>query len=107
MLVTLPLPSQITRIWPQAMVNFLQWFAFYSFAGLLAIPWLFCVYQIVTHQLGRTKRIKQILDETSAPKVVIVMPCYKEAPDVLLTAINSVVDCDYPPSCIHVFLSFD
>ena len=107
MLVTLPLPSQVTRIWPQDMVNFLQWFAFYSFAGLLTIPWLFCVYQIVTHQLGRTKRIKQILDEVSAPKVVIVMPCYKEEPEVLVTAVNSVVDCDYPPSCIHVFLSFD
>ena len=107
MLVTLPLPSQITRIWPTEMVSFLQWFAFYSFAGLLTVPWLFCVYQIVTHQLGRTKRIKQILDEVSAPKVVIVMPCYKEEPEVLVTAVNSVVDCDYPPSCIHVFLSFD
>ncbi|KAK5653862.1 hypothetical protein OQA88_7786 [Cercophora sp. LCS_1] len=107
MLVTLPLPSQVTRIWPQAMVNFLQWFAFYSFAGLLTVPWLFCVYQIVTHQLGRTKRIKQILDEVSAPKVVIVMPCYREEPEILVTAVNSVVDCDYPPSCIHVFLSFD
>ncbi|KAK3936372.1 chitin synthase D [Diplogelasinospora grovesii] len=107
MIVTLPLPSQITRVWPPMMVDFLQWFAFYSFAGLLTIPWLFCVYQIVTHQLGRTKRIKQVLDEVSAPKVVIVMPCYKEEPDVLVTAVNSVVDCDYPPSCIHVFLSFD
>lgn len=35
------------------------------------------------------------------------MPCYKEEPDILVTAIDSVVDCDYPPSCIHVFLSFD
>ena len=35
------------------------------------------------------------------------MPCYHEEPDVLITAIDSVVDCDYPPSCIHVFLSFD
>ncbi|KAK4130776.1 glycosyltransferase family 2 protein, partial [Trichocladium antarcticum] len=107
MLVTLPLPSQIARVWPQAMVGFLQWFAFYSFAGLLTIPWLFCVYQIVTHQLGRTRRIKQVLDEVSAPKVVIVMPCYKEDPDILIAAVNSVVDCDYPPSCIHIFLSFD
>lgn len=107
MIVTLPLPSQIARVWPPAMVSFLQWFAFWSFAGLLTIPWLFCVYQIVTHQLGRTKRIKQVLDEVSAPKVVIVMPCYKEDPEVLVTAVNSVVDCDYPPSCIHVFLSFD
>ncbi|OIW32134.1 class VII chitin synthase [Coniochaeta ligniaria NRRL 30616] len=107
MIVTLPLPSQIVKVWPPEMVRFLQWFAFWSFAGLLTVPWLFCVYQIVTHQLGRTKRIKQILDEVSAPKVVIVMPCYREEPEVLITAINSVVDCDYPPSCIHVFLSFD
>ncbi|KAI2622230.1 glycosyltransferase family 2 protein [Hypomontagnella submonticulosa] len=107
MVVTLPLPSVITQYWPYDMVNILQWFAFWSFAGLLTIPWLFCVYQLVTHQLGRTKRVKEVLDEVSAPKVVIVMPCYKEEPEVLVTAINSVVDCDYPPSCIHVFLSFD
>lgn len=107
MVVTLPLPQQIVEVWPEEMVSFLMWFAFWSFAGLLTVPWLFCVYQLVTHQLGRTKRIKQLLDEDSAPKVVIVMPCYKEEIDVLITAINSVVECDYPPSCIHVFLSFD
>lgn len=107
MVVTLPLPQQIVEVWPEEMVSFLMWFAFWSFAGLLTVPWLFCIYQLVTHQLGRTKRIKQLLDEDSAPKVVIVMPCYKEELDVLITAINSVVECDYPPSCIHVFLSFD
>ena len=85
----------------------LQWFAFWSFSALLTIPWLFCVYQLVTNSLGRVKRIKTVLDEDSAPKTVIVMPVYKEAPDVLLTAIDSVVDCDYPASCLHVFLSFD
>ena len=107
MVVTLPLPAQITQYFPKEMVSFLQWFAFWSFAGLLTVPWLFCIFQLVVNQLGRTKRIKWILDETTAPKTVIVMPCYKEEPDVLVTAINSVVDCDYPPSCIHVFLSFD
>jgi chitin synthase len=107
MIVTLPLPSQVVKYWPEQMVVILQWFAFWSFAGLLTVPWLFCVYQIVTHQLGRTKRIKQVLDEVSAPKVVIVMPCYKEEPEILITAVDSVVECDYPPSCIHVFLSFD
>ncbi|KAI0117287.1 glycosyltransferase family 2 protein [Daldinia grandis] len=107
MVVTLPLPSQITQYWPPNMVDILQWFAFWSFAGLLTVPWLFCVYQLVTHQLGRRKRVKEVLDEVSAPKVVIVMPCYKEEPEILVTAVNSVVDCDYPPSCIHVFLSFD
>ena len=64
MIVTLPLPSQIVQYWPAAMVDFLQWFAFWSFAGLLTIPWLFCVYQLVTHQLGRTKRIKQVQGTT-------------------------------------------
>ncbi|KAK9800013.1 putative chitin synthase [Seiridium cardinale] len=107
MVVTLPLPSVIVQYWPEEMVVVLQWFAFWSFAGLLTVPWLLCVYQLVTHQLGRAKRIKKVLDEVSAPKVVIVMPCYKEEPETLVTAINSVVDCDYPPSCIHVFLSFD
>ena len=107
MVVTLPLPEGITQYFPPAMVYVLQWFGFWSFAFLLTIPWLFCIYQLVTHSLGRKKRIKKILDEVSAPKVVIVMPCYKEKSEVLLTAIDSVVDCDYPPSCIHVFLSFD
>ena len=107
MVVTLPLPPQITSKFPHVMVWFLQWFAFYSFAGLLIVPWLFCIYQLVVNSIGRTKRIKTALDEESAPKTVIVMPCYKEEPDVLLTAIDSVVDCDYPPSCLHVFLSFD
>lgn len=107
MVVTLPLPSGITQYFPPAMVSILQWFGFWSFAFLLAVPWLFCIFQLVTHSLGRMKRIKKILDEDSAPKVVVVMPCYKEQPDVLITAIDSVVDCDYPPSCIHVFLSFD
>ncbi len=107
MIVTLPLPHQVTRYWPEAVVMALQSFAFWSFAVLLTVPWLFCIYQLVTNQLGRTKRIKLVLDDVTAPKVVIVMPCYREEPDVLVTAINSVVDCDYPAACIHVFLSFD
>ena len=107
MVVTLPLPPQVTQYFPLPLVSFLQWFAFWTFAGLLTIPWLFCIFQLVTNSLGRQKRIKTVLDEVSAPKTVIVMPVYKEDPDVLLTAINSVVECDYPPSCIHVFLSFD
>jgi chitin synthase len=107
MLVTLPLPGQVVKYWPAPMVEFLQWFAFWSFAILLTLPWLLCIYQLVTNQLGRTKRIKQVLDDVTAPKVVIVMPCYREEPDVLIKAVNSVVDCDYPPACIHVFLSFD
>jgi len=107
MVVTLPLPDEITQYFPKAMVSFMQWFGFWSFAALLKVPWLLCVYQIVTHTLGRRERIREVLDEHTAPKVVIVMPCYKEKPGTLVTAIDSVVDCDYPPSCIHVFLSFD
>jgi chitin synthase len=107
MVVTLPLPAQVTQYFPIGAVIFLQWFAFWTFAGLLTVPWLFCVYQLVTHSIGRTKRIKTVLDELSAPKVVIVMPCYKEVPDILLRTVDSIVDCEYPPSCLHVFLSFD
>ena len=107
MIVTLPLPAQVTQYFPSNLVSFLQWFAFWSFTGLLTVPWLLCVFQLTTNSLGRAKRIKHVLDEWSAPKTVIVMPVYKEDPDVLLTAIDSVVDCDYPPSCLHVFISFD
>ncbi|KAF4983498.1 hypothetical protein FDECE_17290 [Fusarium decemcellulare] len=107
MVVTLPLPDQVASLWPEEMVAFLQWFAFWSFAILLTVPWLFCIYQVVTNQLGRTKRVKQVLDDITAPKVVVVMPCYREEPEVLIKAVNSVVDCDYPAACIHVFLSFD
>jgi chitin synthase len=107
MVVTLPLPSQVTKYFPQDMVDVLQWFAFWSFAGLLTIPWLFCVYQLVTHSVGRSRRIKSVLDEASAPKVVIIMPCYKEIPEILLRTCDSLVDCEYPPSCLHIFLSFD
>ncbi|KAF2004594.1 glycosyltransferase family 2 protein [Amniculicola lignicola CBS 123094] len=107
MVVTLPLPPQVVKYFPVQMVETLQWFAFWSFAGLLTIPWLFCVYQLATHSVGRERKIKSVLDELSAPKVVIIMPCYKEIPDVLLRTIDSLVDCEYPPSCMHIFLSFD
>ncbi|KAF4547082.1 Chitin synthase D-like protein [Elsinoe fawcettii] len=107
MIVTLPLPPQLSQEFPNDMVIFLQWFAFWTFAGLLTVPWLICVFQLVTHSVGRTRRIKHILNERSAPKVVIVMPCYKEVPEILLRTVDSLVDCEYPPSCLHVFLSFD
>lgn len=107
MVVTLPLPYGITRHFPPRLVWFLQWFAFWTFAVLLVVPWLFCIYRLVTNSLGRKRRIKQMLDVRSAPKTVIVMPVYREEPPVLIKAIDSVVDCDYPAECIHVFLSFD
>ncbi|KAF7195455.1 Chitin synthase D, partial [Pseudocercospora fuligena] len=107
MVVTLPLPSQVVQYFPSEMVSILQWFAFWAFAGLLTIPWLFCVYQLVTHNVGRQRKVKTVLDEFTAPKVVIIMPCYNEEPDVLLRTVDSIVDCEYPPSCMHVFLSFD
>jgi chitin synthase len=107
MVVTLPLPATITQYFPNTLVQFLQWFAFWTFALLLIVPWLFCVYRLATSTLGRTRQIKYALNEQTAPKTVVVMPVYKENPEILLTAINSVVSCDYPASCIHVFLSFD
>lgn len=107
MVVTLPLPPRITQYFPHQVVSLLQWFAFWTFSVLLILPWLVCVYRLVTNSLGRQKRIKEVLDDTTAPKTVIVMPVYKEEPAVLIKAIDSVVDCDYPAPCIHVFLSYD
>ena len=107
MIVTLPLPPQVSHYFPQIVVQLLSWFAFWTFAALLTIPWLFCVFQLITNNVGRQQRIKHVLDEDSAPKTVIVMPVYKEEPETLITAIDSVVECDYPPSCLHVFVSFD
>ncbi|KAK1064322.1 hypothetical protein LTR74_008799 [Friedmanniomyces endolithicus] len=107
MVVTLPLPAQLEQYFPRELVRILQLFAFWAFASLLTIPWLLCVYQLITHNVGRTRRIKTVLDEYSAPKVVIIMPCYNEQPSVLIRTVDSIVDCDYPPSCIHIFLSFD
>ncbi|OQD92893.1 hypothetical protein PENSOL_c037G04217 [Penicillium solitum] len=107
MLVTLPLPPQITVDLPHEMVHGFQVFAFWAFSILLIGPWLFCIYGLTTNSLGRKKRIKRVLDDRTAPKTVVVMPVYKEDPGVLIKAINSVVDCDYPANCIHVFLSYD
>lgn len=107
MVVTLLLPEQVTRYFPTNIVSFLQWFAFWTFADLLTVPWLLCLYQIVTHSIGRQMMIKHVLDDTTATKVIIVTPCYKELPEILLRNVDSIVDCDYPPSCLHLFLSFD
>lgn len=107
MIATLPLPRRLIQYLPGTLVKVLQQFAFYSFAAMLVIPWLLCVYRLVVVPLGRTKRIKYHLDERTAPKVVVVMPVYKEPPETLWTALNSVVNCDYPAACIHVFVSFD
>lgn len=107
MVVTLPLPPNITQRFPRKAVSFLQWFAFWSFATLLTVPWLFCIYQLAVHNVGRERRVKEVLDENTAPKVVVIMPCYKEKPEILLRTVDSIVDCEYPPSCLHVFLSFD
>ena len=107
MIVTIPLPSRITRYFPDIVVYALQEFAFYAFAVLLTVPWLVVVYQIIVHPIGRKKQVRYPLTEHNAPKVVVVMPVYKEPPDSLWTALNSVVAGDYPPECIHVFLSFD
>jgi chitin synthase len=107
MIVTLPLPNRVSIPFPEPVTRVLQEFAFYSFAVLLTVPWLVCLYRIIVWPFGRGKRVDIPLNERTAPKVIVVMPVYKEPPDTLWNALNSVVDCDYPPACIHVFLSFD
>ncbi|ODQ55657.1 hypothetical protein SAICODRAFT_87754 [Saitoella complicata NRRL Y-17804] len=106
-LVTVPLVPQIQQYIPERFVWFCQWFAFWAFSGLLTIPWLFCVYRLVTTNVGKHRRIKEVLDENTAPKVVVVMPIYNEIPHILMHAIDSAVEGDYPASCVHIFCSFD
>jgi chitin synthase len=106
-IVTLPLPARVTHYFPHTGVDILQQFAFWSFAVLLVIPWFICIVRIMFVPLGRKKLVTWELTEQNAPKVVVVMPVYKEPPDSLWRALNSVVDCDYPAACIHVFVSFD
>ncbi|KAJ5753024.1 hypothetical protein N7520_009941 [Penicillium odoratum] len=107
MVFTLPLPPQVTNYFPTKISMGFQWFAFWSFSILLVGPWVFCIYRMITQPLGRSKKIKGVLKDRTAPKTVVVMPVYKEDASVLIKAIDSVVDCDYPASCIHVFLSWD
>lgn len=107
MILTLPLPSHIVQLWPANLVIVLQWIAFGSFAVALSIPWLFCIYQLATTQISPRKRFGELFNDAAVPRVVVVMPCYKEEKDVLIQAVDSVTDCDYPPACLHLFLSFD
>lgn len=107
MVATIPLPQAVTQRIPAEYMLYFQLFAFYAFAGLITIPWYFCLYQLIVKHVGRKQRIKDLVNERTAPKTVIVMPCYNEKPEVLMATIDSIVGCDYPASCMHVFLSFD
>ena len=71
------------------------------------MPFLLCIYQLTTHSRPLGKQLRLVLDGSNAPKVAIVMPCYRELPNVLMRTVDSIADCDYPSDCLHVFLSFD
>src|SRR5271170_6879120 len=107
MIFTLPFPIEIIEKFPHGAVTILQWFAMAAFGVLLTLPWLLCAYRLATTSISRRSQIQGLLDENSAPKTVVIMPVYKEHPDVLLAAINSVVASEYPAPCIHIFMSFD
>ncbi|KAK7207404.1 chitin synthase D [Myxozyma melibiosi] len=124
MAVTVPLPRQLTGYIPDSFVDPLQLFACVAFSILLGVPWLLCIYHLLRHSIGPKQRlvslhppfsnssltpprIKEELTAATAPKVVVVMPCYHEIPEVLMTAINSACDADYPKSCLHLYVSFD
>ena len=83
MAVTLPLPTHARGFLQPSIEAIFQWFAFFTFAVLLTVPWLVCVYRIVVYPFGRKKQIKHQLDEKTAPKVMVVMPVYKEPPESL------------------------
>ncbi|RMD44524.1 hypothetical protein DV735_g519, partial [Chaetothyriales sp. CBS 134920] len=106
-IATLPLPTKATHYFPRHAVDILQEFAFWSFAILLVVPWIICFLRLLFVPLGRKKLVTWELTETNAPKVVVVMPVYREPPDSLWRGLNSVVESDYPAGRIHVFVSFD
>lgn len=81
MIFTLPLPSAATKHFPTDLTRVLQWIAFYAFIVVLSVPWILCIYQHLTSKLGRKKKMKQILTEETAPKVVVVMPGKQKSPD--------------------------
>ena len=74
MVFTLPLPSAATKYFPTEVTRVLQWVAFYAFIVVLSVPWLICIWQHLTSQLGRKKKMQEVLTEETAPKVVVVMP---------------------------------
>lgn len=106
-LISLPLPDRILDRISSSSIAAFQYFSFWSFSILLTVPWLLCIYQITLHTLGGATSIETPLNEAHAPKVVVVVPCYKELPNTLLRTIDSLAECNYPAACIHVFLSFD
>lgn len=69
-LVTVPLPHQITEKIPPWITYYSVWIAFWSFAILLTMPWLFCIWRLVSSNLGKYARIKTVLDEQTAPRMV-------------------------------------
>ncbi|RMZ79964.1 hypothetical protein DV738_g3087, partial [Chaetothyriales sp. CBS 135597] len=99
--------STATHYFPRHAVDILQEFAFWSFAILLVVPWFICVLRLLFVPLGRKKLVTWELTEQNSPKVVVVMPVYREPPDSLWRGLNSVVESDYPAARIHVFVSFD
>lgn len=107
MAVTLPLPRSIAVLWPGYLLHLLQWVAFWAFAALLSIPWLFGAYQTASYERGRSRHMKVLNNDGSAPKIVVIMPCDREKPATLAKAVNSVAESDYPSPCLHLFLLFD
>jgi chitin synthase len=107
MIATLPLPQSIGSAIPSVIRNVFERFAYYSFGVLLMIPWFICQYRLIMTPLGRNKRVWWRLHDVTAPKILIVIPIYKENPESLWNALVSVVESDYPVGAIHLFLSFD
>ncbi|KAL9082317.1 MAG: hypothetical protein Q9159_006521 [Coniocarpon cinnabarinum] len=105
--VSLSYADQASHLVPSQAIAGLQWFAFSCFSAVLVVPWLLCIYQLILHSPTKPKAAEILLEDDSAPKVVVILPCYKEPPDLLLRTVNSIVESVYPKSCIHVFLSFD
>ncbi|KAK9462285.1 chitin synthase-domain-containing protein, partial [Lipomyces oligophaga] len=107
MAVTIPLPEDFRGKLPSAVSNSFSLFSTIAFSILLAVPWCLCLLHLVRQEFFKKKKLREPLTEETAPKVVVIMPCYHEIPSVLMKAIDSACEANYPKSCLHLYVSFD
>ncbi|KAK6507730.1 hypothetical protein TWF481_006152 [Arthrobotrys musiformis] len=106
LIVSIPLPASLRARFPVSWSNVLDLVAFYAFIVLLLVPAFMTIYNVFNRKIGRKSRYNTLLTD-DAPKVIVIMPCYNESAENVMKCINSVIQQEYPMTCIHICLSFD
>lgn len=50
---------------------------------------------------------QSFINDSNDPRVIIIIPCWREEPSVLKLTLDSIVACNYPRSKLQIYLSFD